>query len=85
MGNVAQSFLLRTGRPVDVTQTPHTSAVLNMATVAARRSTAPVTPASTTIPDRPKTLRNIPDSRKGFFLGMESGGDVKFFSPGGPV
>ena len=28
---------------------------------------------------------NIPDSRIGFFLGMESGGDVKFFSPGAPV
>ena len=32
-----------------------------------------------------KFLRNIPDSRMGFFLGMESGGDVKFFSPGAPV
>ena len=30
-------------------------------------------------------FKNIPDSRIGFFLGMESGGDVKFFSPGAPV
>ena len=27
-------------------------------------------------------FKNIPDSRMGFFLGMESGSDVKFFSPG---
>ena len=30
-------------------------------------------------------LKNIPDIRMRFLLGMESGGDVKFFSPGGPV
>ena len=30
-------------------------------------------------------FKNNPDSRIGFFLGMESGGDVKFFSPGAPV
>ena len=29
--------------------------------------------------------KNIPDSRIGLFLGMESGGDVKFYSPGAPV
>ena len=30
-------------------------------------------------------FKNIPDSRIGFFLGMESGGDVKFFSLGAPI
>ena len=30
-------------------------------------------------------FKNIPDSRIGLFLGMESGGDVKFYSPGAPV
>ena len=30
-------------------------------------------------------LKNNLDSRIGFFLGMESGGDVKFYSPGAPV
>ena len=30
-------------------------------------------------------LKNIPDSRIGFFLGMKLGGDVKFYSPGAPV
>ena len=30
-------------------------------------------------------FKNNPDSRIGFFLGMESGGDVKFYSPGAPV
>ena len=30
-------------------------------------------------------LKNIPDIRMRFLLGMESGGDRTFFSPGGPV
>ena len=30
-------------------------------------------------------FKHIPDIRMRFLLGMESGGDVKFFSPGGPV
>ena len=30
-------------------------------------------------------FKNILNSRIGFFLGMESGGDVKFYSPGAPV
>ena len=30
-------------------------------------------------------FKNNPDSRIGFFLGTESGGDVKFYSPGAPV
>ena len=30
-------------------------------------------------------FENILDSRMGFFLGMESDGDVKLFSPGAPV
>ena len=30
-------------------------------------------------------FKNIPGIRMGLFLGMESGGDVKFYSPGAHV
>ena len=30
-------------------------------------------------------FKNYLDGRIGFFLGMESDGDVKFFSPGAPI
>ena len=30
-------------------------------------------------------LKNIPDSRKRFLLGIELGGDVKFWAPSGPI
>ena len=35
--------------------------------------------------DKTIFFKNIPDSRIGLFLGMESGGDAKFYSPGSKI
>ena len=50
MGGAGLGSLLRMGHPVNVTQTQPTSAAPPLATAATRRRTAPVTHASTTIP-----------------------------------